>query len=86
MLPAAMHHRTLILERDDPAEPGLLHRRYARILLCWDATLGGWAWARTSAAGPPVEALHGPFGAPELAWEDAEATLGGRWEEGEAGV
>ena len=46
-----MHLRTLLIERDDPAEPGLLVRRYARIGVCWEPTLGNWAWMRFNAAG-----------------------------------
>ena len=47
----AMLVRTLIIERDDPAEPGLLIRRYARIGVCYEPTLGNWAWIRFNATG-----------------------------------
>ena len=79
-----MHLRTLLIERDDPAEPGLLVRRYARIGVCWDPTLGNWAWMRFNAAGVALTPVTGPFPASEAAFEDAMVTLGGRWEEAEA--
>jgi hypothetical protein len=79
-----MHLRTLLIERDDPAEPGLLVRRYARIGVCWDPTLGEWAWMRFNAAGQALTPVAGPFPASEAAFEDAMLRLGGRWEEAEA--
>ena len=75
-----MHLRTLVIERDDPAEPGLLLRRYARIGVCWEPTIGDWAWMRFNAAGQQVGAVIGPFPASEAAFEDAQARLGGEWE------
>jgi hypothetical protein len=79
-----MHLRTLLIERDDPAEPGLLVRRYARIGVCWEPTLGNWAWMRFNAAGRALTPVVGPFPASEAAFEDARLQLGGRWEEAEA--
>ena len=79
-----MHLRTLLIERDDPAEPGLLVRRYARIGVCWDPSLGNWAWMRFNAAGQALTPVVGPFPASEAAFEDALLQLGGRWEEAEA--
>jgi hypothetical protein len=79
-----MHLRTLVIERDDPAEPGLLLRRYARIGVCWDPGLGDWAWMRFNAAGAALSPVAGPFPASEAAFEDALAQLGGRWEEAAA--
>jgi hypothetical protein len=80
----AMHLRTLVIERDDPAEPGLLMRRYARILVCWEPTFGNWAWMRQTASGEVLGPAIGPFVAGEAAFEDAAAHLGGRWETEEA--
>ena len=71
-----MHLRTLLIERDDPAEPGLLVRRYARIGVCWDPGLGDWAWMRFNAAGPALSPVVGPFPASEAAFEDALAAAG----------
>jgi len=79
-----MNLRTLVIERDDPAEPGLLVRRYARIGVCWDPSLGDWAWMRFNAAGEALSPTVGPFPASEAAFEDALAQLGGRWEAAEA--
>ena len=79
-----MHLRTLVIERDDPAEPGLLLRRYARIGVCWDPGLGDWAWMRFNAAGAALSPVAGPCPASEAAFEDALAQLGGRWEEAAA--
>jgi hypothetical protein len=73
--------RTLIIERDDPAEPGLLIRRYARIGVCYEPTLGNWAWMRFNATGQLLKPTVGPFPAGDLAFQDALAQLGGRWEE-----
>jgi hypothetical protein len=78
-----MHLRTLVLERDDPAEPGLLTRRYARVLVCWEMSIGGWGWALLNAAGELVGAMQGPFAGAELAWEEAQRAIGGAWEEPE---
>ncbi|MDO9712642.1 hypothetical protein [Paracraurococcus lichenis] len=81
-----MHLRTLIIERDDPEEPGLLIRRYARIGVCWEPTLGDWGWFRHNARGQVLSPMVGPFPAAEAAFEDALARLGGRWEEAEDAV
>ena len=78
-----MHIRTLVIERDDPAEPGMLIRRYARIGVCWEATLGDWGWMRFDAAGRVLGPVAGPFPDRESAFEDAIARLGGRWEDAE---
>jgi hypothetical protein len=78
-----MHRRIMIIETDDPAEPGLLIRRYARVVTCWDPTLGGWAWFRQTASGETLYPLQGPFPAAEAALDDAEEALGGIWEAGE---
>jgi hypothetical protein len=75
-----MHIRTLVIERDDPAEPGLLLRRYARIGVCWDPSLGDWGWMRFNAAGQVLGRVEGPFPASEAAFEDAQLRLGGQWE------
>ncbi|TDG33805.1 hypothetical protein [Paracraurococcus ruber] len=70
-----------MIERDDPAEPGLLVRRYARIGVCWEPTFANWAWMRFNAAGQVLSPAFGPFPAAETAFEDAEERLGGRWED-----
>jgi hypothetical protein len=72
--------RTLIIERDDLAEPGLLIRRYARIGVCWEPTLGDWVWMQFNAAGQSLSPTVGPFSASDLAFEAALVQLGGRWE------
>lgn len=76
-----MHIRTLVIERDDPEAPGLLIRRYARVGVCWDPTLGDWGWMQFNAAGEVINPVAGPFPASEAAFEDALLQLGGRWEE-----
>jgi hypothetical protein len=75
-----MQRRIMIIETDDPAEPGLLIRRYARVVTCWDPTVGGWAWFRQTAAGETIYPLQGPFEAVETAFEEAAEALGGIWE------
>jgi len=78
-----MHLRTLVIERDDPDEPGLRLRRYARIGVCWEPALGNWDWMRFTVAGEALTPVVGPFPAAESAFEDALAQLGGHWEGGE---
>lgn len=78
-----MHQRVLLLETDDPAGPGLLLRRYARILVCWEMSIGGWGWAALNAAGEVVGRMAGPFPGVQAAFEEARAAIGGRWEDGE---
>ena len=73
--------RTLIIERDDPAEPGLLIRRYARIGVCYEPTLGNWVWMRLNAAGQLLRPVVGHFPAGDLDFQDALAQLSVRWEE-----
>ena len=75
-----MHIRTLVLTRDDPAEPGLLIRRYARIRVCWDTGFEAYAWQLLNAAGEPACPMIGPFPAGESAFEDALARYGGTWD------
>jgi hypothetical protein len=76
----AMQLRTLVITRDDPEQPGLLIRRYARVRVCWEASFGDWGWQLLNAAGEPACAMVGPFPAGEAAFEDAIDRLGGYWE------
>jgi hypothetical protein len=40
-----------------------------------------WAWMRFNATGQLLKPTVGPFPAGDLAFQDALAQLGGRWEE-----
>ena len=75
-----MQPRILVLECDDPEQPGLLIRRYARIVMCWEPTLGGYCWFQANAAGERVTDVFGPYAAAEAALDAAEDELGGVWE------
>jgi hypothetical protein len=75
-----MRIRTLVIEMDDPTHPGLLIRRYARVHVCWEATLGDWGWFLLSAAGDPFGRVQGPFPSGDAAFEDAAEQLGGGYE------
>jgi hypothetical protein len=77
----AMQPRILVLEQDDPEEPGLLMRRYVKVAVCWDPSLGGWGWFPMTAAGAPAQPLRGPFDGSEAAQDAAQDALGGEWED-----
>ncbi len=72
--------RVLVIDRDDPAEPGLLVRRYARVVARFDQAREGWVWELLDAAGRPARASAGTFAGTPAALDAAQLALGGVWE------